>query len=463
VSIAHRTLAGLGAGLLIATPPARAQADAPATTAARPRFPFPESTWVRSSALYEVFVQDFSSSGDFQGVVSGLDRIQRTGANVVWLMPIFPIGVKDHKGQLGSPYAVRDYRGINPVYGTAADLHALIDSVHRRGMKLILDWVPDHTAADHPWVTEHPEYYVRDSTGNPSVPRDEKGKPTDWTDVVQLDYRNPELRRAMISEMRYWLDEFGVDGFRVDVACFVPFGFWQEALPALRGSVSRRLLFLAECEDPRIHRAGFDLSYAWESRKRLIKVWQGGSAASFVADELGDLKQLPPGAERMRFTTNHDQTAWEAPPVRLFRGDAGARAAFVAAALLPGRPLLYNGQEVDSPQQLPLFEREPLAWDQPGAAAARAFYHRVVELARTEPGLIGGALTPIETSAPRNLIAYGRGPLVVIVNPCSRTVTFRVTGFAAGTVHDLLSGRDLRADRFTLPPFGSLVLRRPSA
>jgi glycosidase len=445
----HRlTSFALLAGCLAAAPGAQAQATAP------------DTSWVARSALYEVFVQDFSPEGNFRGVIAGLDRIQAAGANVVWLMPIFPIGVVNRKGTLGSPYAVTDYRAINPSYGAAADLRALIDAVHGRGMKLILDWVPDHTAPDHPWVRDHPDYYFRDAAGMPSVPRDEKGKLTDWTDVVQLDYGNPAVRRAMIGEMRYWLDGFGIDGFRADVAGFLPYDFWKEAIAELRSAVPRRLLFLAEWSDPEIHRTGFDLTYAWESRGRLIKVWQGGPAASFADSEAVELRNLPPGARRMRFTTNHDQTAWEAPPVDIFKGDSGARAAFVATALLPGRPLLYNGQEVDSPQKLPLFERELVQWDQPDASAARAFYQRIVQLATTEPGLMGFDFHPVRTSAPDDLIAFRRGDLVVLVNPRTRPVHATVSRAEISGARDLLSNRVQRGGTVNLPAYGAMVLKR---
>src|SRR5688572_10053794 len=166
--------------------------------------PPPDTSWVARSVLYEVFVQDFSPSGNLHGVTAGLDRIQSVGANVVWLMPIHPIGVVNRKGSLGSPYAARDYRAVNPAYGTADDFRALVQAVHARGMKLILDWVPDHTSPDHPWVRERPDFYVRNERGEPSVPRDPDGKLTDWTDVVQLDYGNRSLRQEMIATMRYW-------------------------------------------------------------------------------------------------------------------------------------------------------------------------------------------------------------------------------------------------------------------
>jgi glycosidase len=429
------------------------QAHAPATA--------PDTSWVARSALYEVFVRDFSPSGNFRGLIDGLDRIQSVGADVLWLMPIYPIGTLNRKGSLGSPYAVRDYRAINPDFGNAADFRALVQAVHGRGMKLILDWVPNHTAPDHPWVKEHPDYHVRNERGEPSVPRDEKGKLTDWTDVAQLDYKNPAVRRAMIDAMRYWLQEFGIDGFRVDVAGFIPYDFWREAVPALRAAVPRRILLLAEWGDLEMHRLGFDLTYAWDSYDRLKAVWQGAPASGFVEGELPDMKAMPPGGMRMRFTTNHDKTAWEDPPVTTFGRGAGARAAFVAATLLPGRPLLYNGQEVESPQKLPLFEREPVRWNQPHAKEARAFYARVIKLARTEPAFISGDFRPVQTSAPRDVIAYRRGDVVVLVNARPKPVRVAVTGIEVDGSRDLLSNSLQRGDTISLASYGAVVLKGP--
>jgi len=292
----------------------------------------PDTSWVSRAALYEVFVRDFSATGDFAGVTRGLDRIQAAGANTIWLMPIFPVGVKNRKDPLGSPYSVADYRAVNLAFGTADDFRDLVRAAHARGLKVILDWVPNHTSWDAVWVREHPEYYLRDSAGKMTVPRDEKGKLTDWTDVAQLDYDNPGLRRAMTDAMRYWLDEFGIDGFRCDVAGFVPDRFWREAIPALRRSVDRPILFLAEWGDLKMHQVGFDLTYGWDAYARLKAVWKGAPASGFVQGEVADARAMPPGGMRLRFTTNHDETAWDQPPVRLFGGSAGARAGALAAA-----------------------------------------------------------------------------------------------------------------------------------
>ena len=420
----------------------------------------PDTSWVARSAIYEVFVRDFSATGDLPGVTQGLDRIQATGADVVWLMPIYPVGVLNRKEPLGSPYSLSDYRGINPEFGTAADFRALVDVVHARGMKLILDWVPNHTSWDHVWVREHPDFHVRDSTGGLTVPRNEKGEPTNWTDVAQLDYRNPALRREMIGAMTYWLTEFGIDGFRVDVAGFVPDDFWREAVPALRAAVPRKILLLAEWGDLKMHRFGFDLSYAWDSYHRLKAVWNGAPADTLVQSELAELAAMPAGGMRLRFATNHDETAWDKPPVILFGGAAGARAAFVAMALLPGRPLLYNGQEVESPQTLRLFYRDPVEWNRPGADSALAFYRRVVDLARTDSAFIAGDFRAAEISANSDVIAYFRGDALVLVNPRTRAVTLTVTGFDVDGARELLSDRVQQGETVSLPAHGAVVLAR---
>lgn len=434
---------------LAAARPAEAQALAP------------DTSWVARSALYEVFVTDFSPEGTFRGVIAGLDRIAASGANTVWLMPIHPIGVEGRKGTLGSPYAARDYRGLNPAFGTAEDFRALVSAVHARGMKLILDWVPDHTSPDHPWITQHPDWYFRDAQGTPMVPRDADGKLTDWTDVRQLDFGNPALRREMIATMQWWLTEFGIDGYRMDVAGFVPYGFWSEANAALRAAVDRPILLLAEWGDLELHRHGFDLTYGWDSYKRLKAAWEGGAAAAYVRGEVEDLAKMPKGGMRLRFTTNHDETAWDRPPVEIFGRGAGARAAFVATVLLPGRPLLYNGQEVEAPEKLPLFERQPVAWRQPHGAEALAFYAKVLRLATTEPDLLRGDFAEVATSAPTDLIAFRRGKIVVLVNPRSRAVQATVTGVSLRGATDLLGGRTLLHDRVTLPPHGAMILKRP--
>ena len=260
--------------------------------------------------------------------------------------------------------------------------------------------------------------------------------------------------------MKWWLTTYDVDGFRVDAAGFVPDTFWVAAVPALRAAVHRPILLLAEWGDLKFHRFGFDLTYSWDSYSRLKAVWKGAAADSFVTREVADMQAMPPGGARLRFTTNHDETAWDQPPIVLFGGSPGARAAFVAAALLPGRPLLYNGQEIESPQMLRLFYKDPVGWNRPGAEQARAFYRRVMQLARTDSAFVTGAFRQAETSAPSDVIAYFRGDALVLVNPRPRAVRVSVTGFAVSGARDLLFGRIQRGDTVALPAHGALVLAR---
>jgi glycosidase len=444
----HR-LAALAILALSLPHPATAQAPSPADTA-----------WVGRSALYEVFIRDFSPSGDIQGVIRGLDAIKAVAADVIWLMPIHPVGALNRKDPLGSPYSVRDYRAIHPDFGTPDDFRALVKAVHDRGMKLIIDWVPNHTSWDHVWVAAHPDFHVRNERGELTVPRNEKGELTDWTDVAQLNYANPALRREMIATMQHWLTEYGIDGFRVDVAGFVPDDFWREAVPALRAAVPRPILLLAEWGDLKMHRFGFDLSYGWDGYHALKAVWKGAAADSFVRRELADRAAMPAGGARLRFTTNHDETAWDKPAVALFGGKSGARAAFVAMGLLPGRPMLYNGQEVESPQILRLFHRDPVEWNQPGEAEARAFYRRVLELARQDARFVAGDLAAVATSAPKDVIAYRRGDAVVLVNARDRVTRVTVPGFRLDGARDLLTSRVIRGAALTLPAYGAVVLTR---
>lgn len=415
----------------------------------------PSVAWQQSSAMYEVFVRDFSPSGDFQGVIDGLDRIEAAGANVIWLMPIHPVGVVNRKGSLGSSYAVRDYRAVNPDYGDFQDFERLVDAVHDRGMRLIIDWVPNHTAWDNAWISEHPEWYTRNAQGQITEPLNDDGTSTTWTDVADLNYGNAAMRRAMIDAMRFWIEEHDVDGFRVDVAGMVPDDFWQQAVPELREAGAE--LLLAEWADPKFHEFGFDLTYGWDGYHALKQVWRGEqTGARFVQRELDEQNLIPFGG-RLRFTTNHDETAWDNPPVTLFGGPAGARAAFAAIALLPGTPLLYNGQEVESPQKLGLFEREPVDWNRPGGDDARAWYRWVVALTRTHPDFDRGELAAVATTG-ADVIAYRRGGSIIVVNPRAQPARVTIAAEDVDGARDLLNGRTQRGSELELGGYGVAVL-----
>ena len=413
--------------------------------------------WMQRPALYEVFVRDFSPKGNFAGVQENLDRIEVTGANIVWLMPIYPLGQANKKGSVGSPYAVTDYRGINPDFGTADDLHKLVDAIHGRKMKVILDFVANHTARDHIWIKEHPERYTHMPNGDISVPVDNNGKLTDWTDAADLNYNNADTRAAVIADMRYWLEKFDVDGFRCDVAEFVPDEFWKEAIQQLRAV--KPILMLAEAGAAKMHEDGFDLSYGWSAYGELKDVWKRGNPASeWVARQIRDNSALPNNGRRLYFTTNHDETANDQPPVVLFGGSSGARSALVAVTFLPGVPLLYNGEEVESPQKLNLFEKIPVVWDQPKAKETSAFYNKVIKLERTHPAFAGRDLEPVVTDKPNDVIAYKRANVVVLANTRSQPTNVAPRGVSLRESRDLLTDNVYRADPIALPAYGFAVL-----
>ena len=312
----------LSTGLLVGCGgPSDESADAPsATTAVETVDGVGEPDWVKEAVVYEVFVPDFSEEGTFRGVIDRLDELEAMGVNTLWLMPIHPVGEKRAKtdiGALGSPYAVRDYKGVNPAYGGEEQFRALVDSVHARDMKIIIDWVANHTAWDHPWIEEHPEYYTEGPIdGRFTVPLMD-GDTTDWTDVVDLNYDNEEMRAEMIDAMQYWVREYNIDGYRCDVAHEVPLDFWETAIDSVEAV--KPVLMLAEAGETEMHEVGFDQSYAWAYYGTLKRVWEEGDSVSHLATQVDTtLDDLVPQARRLRFTTNHDESMWDATPPELF-------------------------------------------------------------------------------------------------------------------------------------------------
>src|SRR4051812_10092290 len=254
--------------------------------------------WSKSAAMYEINVRQYTPEGTFAALDRQLPRLDSLHVDILWIMPVQPIGKKNRKGPLGSYYSISNYRVINPEYGTAADFKKLVADAHRLGKKVLLDWVPNHTSFDHVWITTHPEWYVHRPDGSISNARDNEGHETDWTDVAELNYDNAAMRRQMIADMRWWLDSMNVDGFRCDVAGGVPMDFWREARRQL--SVARPQLFmLAEAEGPEFYPA-FDATYGWEFHHLLNEIAQGKrSTAELDAYFTRARRQYPPGAYRM--------------------------------------------------------------------------------------------------------------------------------------------------------------------
>ena len=410
--------------------------------------------WVDNAVIYELFVQDFTPEGTFQAIIPRLPELESLGVTTLWLMPIHPYGVERKKGDLGSPYAVRDYFDVNPDFGTKEDFQDLVDAVHAEGMHLIIDLVANHTAWDNAWLAKHPEWYTRDSTGMITHPQG-----TDWTDVADLNYDNPDVRQAMKQAMKYWVEAFNIDGYRCDVAEQIPLDFWEDAIAEVRRI--RPVMMLAEGEARELHRAGFDLTYAWKLYGALKDVWNGAPATDFVRVLEEQEKAFPEDALRLRFTTNHDETAWDAPPPVLFGSLEGARAASVLMTTIDGVPLIYNGQEVGVAEPLPLFEKQPIDWDQ--NPELRRFYKKLLGLHDRSRALRRGTMTMLAPEA-EDVVLYeratGNARLLIAVNVRDREVPLPPLpeDVREASFKDALQGEaaDLPA---SLPPYGYVVLR----
>ena len=341
--------------------------------------------WSRNSTIYEVNVRQYTPEGTFAAFQRHLPRLKALGVDILWLMPVQPIGHKNRKGSLGSYYAIADYTAVNPEHGTEADFKALVDAAHAQGMKVILDWVANHTAHDHEWIAAHPGWYVHRADGTISNARDNEGRETDWTDVAELDYGQPAMRQAMIGEMRWWVERMGVDGFRCDVAGGVPMDFWMQARAALK-AVRPDLFLLAEAESPEMHSA-FDMTYGWELHHLLNEIAQGKKATAELDRYFARQDSAyGPGPYRMYFTSNHDENSWNGTEFE--RMGANHLPAFVVAATAQnGMPLLYTGQEASMRKRLRFFDKDTVDWSGPSLAD---FYGAMFALKHTQPALANG-------------------------------------------------------------------------
>lgn len=316
--------------------------------------PFQAIPATENIIMYEVNLRAFSSQGNLQGVIEKLDHLQSLHVNVIWLMPIYPMGTLN---AVGSPYCVKDYNAVSAEYGDLAKLRQLTDAAHARGMAVILDWVANHTAWDHPWMS-NPSWYTQDANGNVIMPPG-----TNWADVAELNFDNTEMRAAMIDAMKYWVLQANVDGFRCDYANGVPFDFWLDAITELRSLPGRELIMLAEGDRTDHYTAGFDMTFSWDYYTGLKNVFAGQPAFTINAISGNEYLQVPSGKQKLRFTTNHDQSAWEAAPPTLFGGTAGATAATVAMTFMHGVPLIYTGQETGRNTTTPFFSNSPIDWN----------------------------------------------------------------------------------------------------
>lgn len=316
--------------------------------------PFDSVPETKNIIMYEVNLRAFSSGGDLQGVINRLDQLKALNVNVIWLMPIYPIG---QINSVNSPYCVKNYYEVGSEYGTLADLRTLTTEAHNRNMAVVVDWVANHTAWDNPWVTQHPEWYSQDGAGNIIIPPG-----TNWNDVADLNFSNATMRVNMIDAMKYWALEANIDGFRCDYADGVPYDFWKQAIDSLNTIPNRNLIFLAEGTRADHYDAGFEMTYAWDFYTAMKNVFAGSAPSTIYTTNTSEYANIPAGKRKLRFTTNHDQSAWEATPMTLFNGKAGATCASVITTYYNGVPLIYTGQEVGRVSTVPFFSNSPINW-----------------------------------------------------------------------------------------------------
>ena len=404
-------------------------------------------------AMYQVNPRVFAPENSLNAVAARIDSIRELGVNVMWVMPIYPIGIEKGKN---SPYCISDYKAIAPEFGTIDDFKHLTQVCHEHGMGMILDWVANHTAWDHPWVKEHPEWYTHDEKADTII----CPQLWNWEDVADLNYDNKDMREAMINAMKFWIVEVGIDGFRCDVADGVPSDFWKEAISQLRAAAGdRKIVMLAEGKhSDNFTVGGFDMNYGWDYKDELVKVWKGAPASDLIKADKAEYDSLPAGKVKLRFTTNHDHST-EATPCVEFTNDLGAMAAYVASIFPHGGALIYGSQEVGYPEPINFFKYVPVDW----TAKSEIYeeYKVLIDLYNDHPALRKGTMTAwadddVLTFEKAN--AEERFLLIVNVRNESKTVQIPESWVGRDT-KDKVKDTDLKLEStLTLDPFQYLIL-----
>ncbi|MGI4833351.1 MAG: alpha-amylase family glycosyl hydrolase [Janthinobacterium lividum] len=430
--------------------------------------------WAANATIYEVNVRNYTPEGTFAAFEKHLPRLAKMGVVIVWLMPIQPIGAAGRKGTLGSPYAVQDYYGVNPEFGTLDDLRHLVQTAHGLGLRVILDWVANHTSRDNALVEAHPAWYRRDALGQLVPPV------ADWTDVVALDYTNPELRQYMLDALTYWVREADLDGYRCDVAGLVPTDFWDETRAALEAI--KPVFMLAEWDelypsgglswaefnsDTHLLERAFDMSFGLRLHYLLDGIAEGHAALTDIDEYLAaERAKYPPTVYLMHFTSNHDVNSWDGTEYE--RLGPLALPFAVLAALLPGMPLLYSGQEAGLNKRLAFFERDTIAW---GNYPLQDFYTRLLQLKKRHPALRNGdpASNFQRLTGPAGLYGFvrekGGSAVIVLLNATAEPLELpgqKTLVPAQKGLFDVFSGEQCtlaQRQARTVPAHGYRVLR----
>lgn len=314
---------------------------------------FPTVEWANPAVLYEVNIRQYTHKGNFAAFADHLPRLKKMGVDILWLMPVTPISNKIRQGSLGSYYACSSYTKVNEEFGNVDDLKQLIYKAHILGMKVIIDWVANHTGWDHHWTTEHPDWYIKDEAGNFT-------EKNGWHDVIDLNYESAAMRNAMIAAMQYWIKECDIDGFRCDMAHLVPLDFWKEA--RTQCDALKSLYWLAECEVVEYHNV-FDTTYSWWWMHETEKFIKGESDINTLHNVLHAYSQYPPNCNKLFFTANHDENSWNGTEYEKYGNLAKAFAVF--SFTWKGMPLIYSGQESPNKKRMLFFDKDLLQWNQP--------------------------------------------------------------------------------------------------
>ncbi|RWY57482.1 alpha-amylase family glycosyl hydrolase [Mucilaginibacter gilvus] len=409
----------------------------------------------QDAIIYQVNLRAFSADASFKGVTAKLDAIKDLGTTVLYLMPVYPVGVEKSAGGLGSPYSVKDYKGVNTEFGTLADLQALVAGAHERNMTVILDWVANHTSWDNAWIVNK-SWYKLDAKGNIIAPPG-----TGWTDVAQLDYTNKDMRAAMIDAMKYWVYTANIDGFRCDAADFVPFDFWKQANDALKTITSHKLLMLAEGTRNDHFKAGFNLVYGMGYYSGLeSKVFGTGASATMLQDlNTSEYATSFRGSQVVRYTTNHDVYNSDGSPVNLYGGKAGSLAAFVVTAYMKGVPMIYTGQEVGNTAGMDFFYHTPVNWSQ--NADITAAYKAILNFRKGSDALKNGDLVVMSSD---DVAAFKKSTdkekVLVIDNLRGNNVTYSLPATVSTTGwKDAFTGASVTlTNKIYLQPYRYMVL-----
>ncbi len=417
------------------------------------------SKWWAQSNIYEVNLRQYSKEGTINAFSRSLLRLKDMGVEVLWFMPVTPIGIEGRKmdsTQLGSYYAVRNYKGFNEAYGSMEDWIAFVKQAHSMGFKVITDWVANHSAPDNPWIKSHPQFYEKDSTGGFAYS-------FDWSDTRNLDYTNRELRDSMTAAMKFWLTETGIDGFRCDMAGEVPTDFWKDCIATLK-TVKPDLFMLAEGEKPELITAGFNASYTWQAMHAMKDLYAGTKKLPYFDSILNaNIQSHPANAARLFFTSNHDENSWNGTEYEKY-GTAAKAFAVLGNTFAQAIPLIYSGQELPNKKRLKFFVKDSILWT--GKYEMAPFYKILLTLRKTNPALATDAsYRRLPTNHDDAVLAYLRQKdgrkAVVLLNMSNRSQNFTITDAAlAGNPLNVFKNEAEKiadSSSFKIEPWGYLL------